>query len=105
MNGDDLGQDRARRTSAIAAGRRGPWACTHALEILGWDVKPLLVGASILGAALGFGAQFLVRDIIAGTFIFIEDQFVVDDTIEVNGQAATVEAVTLRSTRLRDFHG
>lgn len=81
------------------------WAAVHALEILGWDVKPLLVGASILGAALGFGAQFLVRDIIAGTFIFIEDQFVVGDTIEVNGTAATVEAVTLRSARLRDFHG
>ena len=81
------------------------WACVHALEILGWDVKPLLVGASILGAALGFGAQFLVRDVIAGTFIFIEDQFVVGDVIEVNGQAATVEAVTLRSTRLRDFVG
>lgn len=81
------------------------WAFVHGLEILGWDVKPLLVGASILGAALGFGAQFLVRDIIAGTFIFIEDQFVVGDTIEVNGQAATVEDVTLRSTRLRDFHG
>ena len=81
------------------------WACVHSLEILGWDVKPLLVGASILGAALGFGAQFLVRDIIAGMFIFIEDQFVVGDTIEVNGQAATVEAVTLRSTRLRDFQG
>ena len=81
------------------------WACVHALEVLGWDVKPLLVGASILGAALGFGAQFLVRDIIAGMFIFIEDQFVVGDTIEVNGQAATVEAVTLRSTRLRDFLG
>lgn len=83
----------------------GAWAFVHGLDILGWDVKPLLVGASILGAALGFGAQFLVRDVIAGTFIFIEDQFVVGDTIEVNGQAATVEAVTLRSTRLRDFHG
>ncbi len=81
------------------------WTFVHVLEIFGWDVKPLLVGASILGAALGFGAQFLVRDIIAGTFIFIEDQFVVGDTIEVNGQAATVEGVTLRSTRLRDFHG
>jgi len=81
------------------------WAFVHGLDILGWDVKPLLVGASILGAALGFGAQFLVRDVIAGTFIFIEDQFVVGDTIEVNGQAATVEAVTLRSTRLRDFQG
>lgn len=81
------------------------WAVVHALDIMGWDVKPLLVGASILGAALGFGAQFLVRDVIAGTFIFIEDQFVVGDTIEVNGVAATVEAVTLRSSRLRDFQG
>ena len=83
----------------------GAWATVHALEILGWNVMPLLVGASIMGAALGFGAQFLVRDVIAGTFIFIEDQFLVGDTIEVNGQAATVEAVTLRSTRLRDFNG
>jgi len=81
------------------------WGLIHGLDILGWDVKPLLVGASILGAALGFGGQFLVRDVIAGTFIFIEDQFVVGDTIEVNGVAATVEEVTLRSTRLRDFHG
>lgn len=81
------------------------YALVHSLSIFGWDVKPLLVGASILGAALGFGAQFLVRDVIAGTFIFIEDQFVVGDTIEVNGLAATVEAVTLRSTRLRDFQG
>lgn len=83
----------------------GAWAVVHGLEILGWDVKPLLVGASILGAALGFGAQFFVRDVIAGIFIFIEDQFAVGDTIEVNGIAATVEAVTLRSTRLRDFQG
>jgi small conductance mechanosensitive channel len=81
------------------------WAVIHGLDVLGWDVKPLLVGASILGAALGFGGQFLVRDVIAGTFIFIEDQFVVGDTIEVNGTAATVEEVTLRSTRLRDFQG
>ena len=81
------------------------WAFVHSLDIFGWDVKPLLVGGGIVGAALGFGAQFLVRDIIAGTFIFVEDQFVVGDTIEVIGQAATVEAVTLRSTRLRDFQG
>ena len=96
-----VGQLLRNGVTAVVVG----WACVHSLEILGWDVKPLLVGASILGAALGFGAQFLVRDIIAGMFIFIEDQFVVGDTIEVNGQAATVEAVTLRSTRLRDFHG
>ena len=68
-------------------------------------MKPLLVGASILGAALGFGAQSLVRDVIAGTFILIEDQFSVGDAVEVNGTVATVENVTLRSTRLRDYRG
>jgi small conductance mechanosensitive channel len=81
------------------------WLVVHGLEILGWDVKPLLVGASIVGAALGFGAQYLVRDLIAGTYIFIENQYVVGELIEVNGVAATVERVTLRSTRLRDFNG
>ena len=87
-------------TTAVAVG-----AVIHGLDILGWDVKPLLVGASILGAALGFGAQSLVRDVIAGAFILIEDQFSVGDAVEVNGVVATVEDVTLRSTRLRDYRG
>jgi small conductance mechanosensitive channel len=77
----------------------------HALEVMGWDVKPLLAGAGILGVALGFGAQTLVRDVIAGFFILVEDQFGVGDLIEINGRAATVEALTVRSTTLRDFHG
>ncbi|HEV2105889.1 MAG TPA: mechanosensitive ion channel domain-containing protein, partial [Candidatus Eisenbacteria bacterium] len=83
----------------------GVWVVMHGLEILGWDVKPLLVGASILGAALGFGAQFLVRDVIAGVFILVEDQFSVGDAVEVNGQVATVEGLTLRVTQLRDYQG
>ena len=87
-------------TTVVAAG-----ALLHVLEVFGWDIKPLLVGASILGAALGFGAQFLVRDVIAGAFILIEDQFSVGDAIEVNGQVGTVEDVTLRCTRLRDITG
>lgn len=77
----------------------------HVLELLGWDLRPLLVGAGILGAALAFGAQTMVRDLIAGVFILVDDQFSVGDTVEVNGQAATVEGVTLRSTRLRDWQG
>ena len=77
----------------------------HFLEVLGWDLRPLLVGAGILGAALAFGAQTMVRDLIAGVFILVDDQFSVGDTVEVNGQAATVEGVTLRSTRLRDWQG
>jgi small-conductance mechanosensitive channel len=83
----------------------GVGALIHGLDVLGWDVKPLLVGASILGAALGFGAQSLVRDVIAGAFVLIEDQFSVGDAVEVAGVVATVEDVTLRSTRLRDYRG
>jgi small conductance mechanosensitive channel len=87
-------------TTIVAVG-----AFFHVLEVFGWDPRPLLVGAGILGAALAFGAQFLVRDVIAGVFILVEDQFSVGDSVEVNGQVATVEGVTLRSTRLRDWQG
>jgi moderate conductance mechanosensitive channel len=80
-------------------------AVIHALDVFGWDVKPLLAGAGILGVALGFGAQTLVRDLIAGFFILAENQFSVGDLIEANGTAATVEAVSLRFTQLRDFNG
>ena len=77
----------------------------HVLELLGWDLRPLLVGASVMGAALSFGAQTLVRDLISGVFILIEDQYSEGESVEVNGQAATVEDLTLRSTRLRDWQG
>jgi moderate conductance mechanosensitive channel len=77
----------------------------YVLEVMGWDVRPLLATAGIAGVALGFGAQTLVRDVIAGIFILFEDQFGVGDLIEVNGKAATVEALTVRCTTLRDFHG
>lgn len=80
-------------------------AILHALEVFGWNVGPLLAGAGILGVALGFGAQFLVRDVIAGFFILAEDQFAVGDIIVVEGSAATVEAMTLRHTQLRDVNG
>ena len=83
----------------------GSAALIHVLEVFGWDVKPLLAGAGILGVALGFGAQTLVRDVIAGFFILAEDQYAVGDLIEVNGRPATVESLTVRSTTLRDFNG
>ena len=66
----------------------------HVLALLGWDVKPLLGAAGIVGVALGFGAQTLVRDLISGLFIIAEDQFSVGDLVEVNGKAATVEALS-----------
>jgi small conductance mechanosensitive channel len=91
---------RSLATAVIWAG-----AFVHALAVFGWDVKPLLAGAGILGVALGFGAQTLVRDLIAGYFILIENQFAVGELVEVAGQPALVEEVTLRCTRLRSFNG
>src|SRR6185369_11480048 len=77
----------------------------YGLEVFGWDVRPLLATAGIAGVALGFGAQTLVRDVIAGIFIIAEDQFGVGDLFEVNGRSATVEALTVRCATLRDFNG
>jgi moderate conductance mechanosensitive channel len=80
-------------------------AVLQSLAILGWDVRPLLAGAGVLGVALGFGAQTLVRDLIAGIFILSENQFSVGDIIEIDGKPAAVEELNLRSTTLRDFNG
>ena len=91
---------RSMITFFVAAG-----ACVHGLEILGWNVSPLLAGAGVVGVAVGFGAQALIRDIISGLFILAEDQFAIGDVIEVNGVPATVEDIAVRSTTLRDGNG
>jgi small conductance mechanosensitive channel len=96
-----LGQVMRSLITAVIIGA----AIVHSLEVLGWDVRPLLAGAGILGVALGFGAQSLVRDWISDVYILLENQYIVGDVIEVGGSAATVERITLRSTRLRDFNG
>ena len=80
-------------------------ALIHGLEILGWNVGPLLAGAGVLGVAIGFGAQSFIRDVIAGLFILAEDQFSVGDVIEVGGTPGTVEEITVRSTKMRDGNG
>jgi small conductance mechanosensitive channel len=73
---------------------------------LGIDLRPLLAGAGILGVAIGFGSQALVRDFLSGMFILIEDQFGVGDIVDIDGQTSgTVEAVSLRMTRLRAVDG
>ena len=65
-----------------------------------------IAGAGIVGVALGFGTQTMVRDFIAGFFLVVEDQYGVGDTVDLGGEAkGTVEAITLRSTRLRDVEG
>ena len=69
-------------------------------------VGAVLGTAGVLGVALGFGAQNLVRDVLAGWFILVEDRYGVGDTIDAGAPAVgTVERVTLRSTRLRDING
>ncbi len=72
---------------------------------LGYDVAPLIAGAGIVGLALGFGAQNLVKDFLSGMFLAFEDQIGVGDRVEVNDVTGVVEALTLRVTRLRDEEG
>lgn len=74
-------------------------------QVVGLNTTPLLAGVSILGLAISFGAQSLVKDFIAGTFILIENQFAVGDIIEAGGKAGVVENMTLRITSLRDLEG
>jgi moderate conductance mechanosensitive channel len=69
------------------------------------DITPILAGAGILGLAVSFGAQSLVKDVIAGFFYLVEGQFVIGDVIEVAGKTGVVERMTLRMVVLRDING
>ena len=69
------------------------------------NLTPLLAGAGVAGLAIGFGAQTLVKDIIAGIFILMEDQFAVGDVVRIGGVSGTVEMIGLRTTRLRSWTG
>jgi small conductance mechanosensitive channel len=72
---------------------------------IGLDLTPFLASASIIGVAVAFGAQNLVKDFLTGIFMLLEDQYGVGDVIDVGAAKGTVEAVTLRTTRLRDVNG
>lgn len=76
-----------------------------ALEQIGLDVRPILAGAGIVGLAVGFGAQNLVRDLISGFFIILEEQVEVGDVAVVNGTGGLVEAISFRTITLRDEAG
>jgi small-conductance mechanosensitive channel len=80
-------------------------AVLMALPEFGFDVTPFEAAAAVGSLALGFGAQSLVKDIINGFFIVLEDQFVVGDLIQVNGETGRVEYLTLRRTVLRNLAG
>jgi small-conductance mechanosensitive channel len=75
------------------------------LDEFGINIMPIITGAGIAGLAVGFGAQNLVRDVISGFFLILEDQIRVGDVARINGTGGTVEAIRLRTTILRDING
>ncbi|MGY1638155.1 mechanosensitive ion channel family protein [Geodermatophilus sp. SYSU D00742] len=113
--GDALEQLAARRTQraeAIGSALRSSAsivvlgiAVVLVLGELGINLAPILASAGVVGVALGFGAQNLVKDFIAGIGIILEDQYGVGDVVDLGEASGTVEAVGLRITRLRDVNG
>ena len=100
-------QTRAFSNLVYGVGNKVIWALaglTAALEI-GINVMPVVIVASVVALALGLGAQSLVRDVLAGFHIVLEDQYAVGDTIQVGDAAGRVEQLNLRRTVLRDARG
>ncbi|OFK65650.1 mechanosensitive ion channel protein MscS [Corynebacterium sp. HMSC076G08] len=106
----------ARRTSRIqtlaGVGRSAVaifvwvWAVLAILDKLGVNVAPLVASAGVVGVALGFGAQALVKDFLSGIFMLMEDQYGIGDTIDLgNGVFGDVESISLRITTVRDIDG
>jgi small-conductance mechanosensitive channel len=103
---------KARRVETVAALIRSVvsaavWtvAALMALSELGLNLGPLIAGAGIVGVAVGFGAQNLVRDFLSGIFMLMEDQYGVGDVIDAGPATGTVESIGLRTTRIRDVNG
>jgi moderate conductance mechanosensitive channel len=103
---------RAQRADALSA------LATSVVTVIIWTVAvimvlgqfaihlgPLIAGAGIVGVAVGFGAQDLVKDFLSGVFMLVEDQYGIGDIVDVGEASGVVEGVTLRSTRIRDVHG
>lgn len=92
----------ARNTLRIVI---GVVALLMILTEIGIDVTPILAGVGVIGLAIGFGAQTLVKDVITGIFILLENSLAVGDVVSVGGSSGTVEAISIRSIRLRDLQG
>jgi len=78
---------------------------TMMLSEIGVNIAPIIASAGIIGVAVGFGAQSLVADFLSGIFMIVEDQYGVGDVVDLGEAIGTVEAVTLRVTRVRDING
>lgn len=81
------------------------WFVLSALDVVGVNVAPFIASAGIVGVALGFGAQNLVRDFLSGIFMLLEDQYGVGDVVDLGDATGTVESVGLRVTTIRDVNG
>ncbi len=75
------------------------------IQEFGVDIGPLVAGASVVGVAIGFGAQSLVKDFVSGLFIIMENQYRVGDVVSLAGESGTVQAITMRETILRNLDG
>ena len=102
-------EQRADTLSTVAASTvRGAvfiFGALWVLAILGVDVRALAIGSAFVGAALGFGAQQIVKDYLAGFLMLVENQFGVGDTVKIGDQEGVVERVSIRVTDLRDGNG
>lgn len=83
----------------------GATALIMVLDVMGLPIAPLLASAGVLGLAIGFGAQSVVKDFLAGIAMILEDQYGVDDVVEIGDVIGTVESVGMRVTRVRDAMG
>ncbi|WP_245681654.1 mechanosensitive ion channel family protein [Actinomadura kijaniata] len=107
-----LSQRRAQRARTLGSVLRSissivimGTAAFSCLGVIGLNLTPVLASATVIGMAVGFGAQNIVKDFLAGLFMLLEDQYGVGDFIDVGTAKGTVEAVTLRVTRMRDVNG
>ena len=98
-------QTLARFTTTISGIVLGTLATFLVLQHLGINITAPLVGLGVLGVAVAFGAQYLIRDLIAGFFVYLENQYNVGDVIKVGDIAGGVEEISLRRTVLRDLDG
>ncbi len=106
------GVERAKRAKTLGRLIRnlvntviGAVATLMVLQEIGINIMPVLTGAGIAGIAVGFGAQTLVRDVISGFFIILEDQIRVGDVANIDGTGGAVEAIRMRTIVLRDLSG
>jgi moderate conductance mechanosensitive channel len=81
------------------------FGCISILKELGFDIGPVLAGAGIIGLAVGFGSQSLVKDIVSGFFLIMENQIRVGDAVKIGDISGVVERITLRIVVLRDIEG